>query len=138
MLGGYRSSEFYIGDRSTPMYSSKLDIWSNLTFNIIERSGQNHSGVVMDVVGNRLNFYKGDSVGIKVNLVNKDGTPYSMQSGDKLHLKIASSFGGSAVLSRESTFNGFALTSADTNTLRQVTFFMRLSLPRRTVAQAPL
>lgn len=40
-LGGYTSSEitFYVGDRSAPMYNSKMGLWSNVSFNIIERSG---------------------------------------------------------------------------------------------------
>lgn len=35
--GGYVTSEFYVGDRSAPLYNSVLDIWENLSFNIIER-----------------------------------------------------------------------------------------------------
>jgi len=40
-LGGYTASEitFYVGDRSAPMYNSKMGLWSNVSFNIIERSG---------------------------------------------------------------------------------------------------
>lgn len=33
------TSEFYVGDRQAPMYNATLDIWENLSFNIIERSG---------------------------------------------------------------------------------------------------
>ena len=39
LAGGYRTSEFYVGDRSAPMYSSLTNLWNNLTFNIIERRG---------------------------------------------------------------------------------------------------
>lgn len=39
MTGTYRTSEFYVGDRSTPLYNSKLGVWNNVAFNIIERSG---------------------------------------------------------------------------------------------------
>lgn len=35
--GGYVTKTFYVGDRSTPLYNSTLDIWSNVSFNIIER-----------------------------------------------------------------------------------------------------
>ena len=39
MTGTYRTSEFYVGDRSTPLYNAKLGVWNNVAFNIIERSG---------------------------------------------------------------------------------------------------
>lgn len=32
--------EFYVGDRSAPMYNCRLDVWSNLTFKIIQRNGK--------------------------------------------------------------------------------------------------
>lgn len=35
----YRTSEFYVGNRQAPMYNARLDVWTNLSFNIIERSG---------------------------------------------------------------------------------------------------
>lgn len=39
MVGGYVTSEFYVGNRSAPMYNAKLDVWSNVSFNIIKRRG---------------------------------------------------------------------------------------------------
>ncbi len=36
MTGGYKTSEFYVGNRSSPAYNTKLGIWS-VSFNIIER-----------------------------------------------------------------------------------------------------
>ena len=39
MTGTYRTSELYVGDRSTPLYNAKLGVWNNVAFNIIERSG---------------------------------------------------------------------------------------------------
>lgn len=38
--GTWRTSRFYVGDRSAPMYNATLDIWENISFNIIERSGE--------------------------------------------------------------------------------------------------
>lgn len=35
--GKYTTSEFYVGNRSAPMYNSALGVWSNLSFNIIQR-----------------------------------------------------------------------------------------------------
>lgn len=35
--GSYLTKTFYVGDRSVPMYSSILNIWQNVTFNLIER-----------------------------------------------------------------------------------------------------
>ena len=40
-FGTYRSSVFYVGDRSAPLYNSRLGIWSSVSFNIIERTGWN-------------------------------------------------------------------------------------------------
>lgn len=37
--GQYVTSEFYVGNRSTPLYSSRMGLWSNVAFNLIERSG---------------------------------------------------------------------------------------------------
>lgn len=39
MQGKYVTSEFYVGDRSAPMYNTRLGVWSNVSFNVIERSG---------------------------------------------------------------------------------------------------
>ena len=37
---GFRTSTFYVGDRSAPLYNSHVGRWTNLSFNIIERSGR--------------------------------------------------------------------------------------------------
>lgn len=34
----YKTKEFYTGDRTAPMYNARLGLWSNLSFNIIERT----------------------------------------------------------------------------------------------------
>lgn len=39
MTGAYRTGEFYVGDRSSPLYNSTIGLWSNIAFNVIERSG---------------------------------------------------------------------------------------------------
>ena len=39
MQGKYITSEFYVGNRSAPMYNATKGLWSNLSFNLIERSG---------------------------------------------------------------------------------------------------
>lgn len=39
MEGTWRTSEFYVGDRSAPMYNAAVGLWSNVSFNVIERSG---------------------------------------------------------------------------------------------------
>ena len=41
MTGTYRTSEFYVGDRSTPLYNTRKGVWNNVAFNIIERTGTN-------------------------------------------------------------------------------------------------
>lgn len=42
--GGYRTKEFYVGDRSAPLYNAKLGVWSGLSFNIIERTAEAREG----------------------------------------------------------------------------------------------
>ena len=37
---GFRTSTFYVGDRSAPLYNTVTKRWTNLSFNIIERSGR--------------------------------------------------------------------------------------------------
>lgn len=39
MSGTYKTSEFYVGDRSAPLYNTRKGVWSNIAFNVIERSG---------------------------------------------------------------------------------------------------
>ena len=39
MQGKYVTSVFYVGDRSAPMYNCRKGLWSNVAFNVIERSG---------------------------------------------------------------------------------------------------
>lgn len=37
---GYTATvNFYVGNRSAPMYNSKLGLWSNISFNLIDRNG---------------------------------------------------------------------------------------------------
>ena len=36
VAGGVYSGEFYVGDRSAPVYNFALDIWNNVKFNIVE------------------------------------------------------------------------------------------------------
>jgi hypothetical protein len=38
--GKYVTKQFYVGDRSAPLYNAKLGLWSNVSFNVIERSGK--------------------------------------------------------------------------------------------------
>jgi hypothetical protein len=38
--GDYLTSTFYVGDRSAPLYNSVKGRWTNVSFNIIERSGR--------------------------------------------------------------------------------------------------
>lgn len=39
MKGDYLESEFYVGNRSAPMYNARKGLWQNVSFNLIERSG---------------------------------------------------------------------------------------------------
>ena len=38
--GDFLTSEFYVSDRTSPMYNSELDKWESLEFSIIKRSGK--------------------------------------------------------------------------------------------------
>lgn len=35
----YKTLQFYVGNRSAPMYNAKLGLWSNISFNLIDRNG---------------------------------------------------------------------------------------------------
>ena len=37
--GKYVKSVFYVGDRSAPLYNAECGRWSNISFNLVERSG---------------------------------------------------------------------------------------------------
>lgn len=37
--GGYVTAEFYVGNRSAPMYNAALGLWENISFNLIKRRG---------------------------------------------------------------------------------------------------
>lgn len=39
MEGGYVTSEFYVGNRSSPCYNARMGLWSSLSFNLIKRRG---------------------------------------------------------------------------------------------------
>lgn len=39
LQGQYIKSEFYVGNRTAPLYNSEKGVWQNVSFNIIERSG---------------------------------------------------------------------------------------------------
>lgn len=39
MAGLYQELEFYVGNRSAPMYNAKKGLWSNVSFNLIDRKG---------------------------------------------------------------------------------------------------
>lgn len=39
MQGKYVTSEFYVGNRSAPMYNAAKGLWQNVSFNLVERSG---------------------------------------------------------------------------------------------------
>lgn len=39
MQGKYVTSEFYVGNRSAPLYNTSKGLWSNVSFNLVERSG---------------------------------------------------------------------------------------------------
>lgn len=38
--GKFVTSEFYVGDRSAPLYNTRIGKWSKISFNIIERDGR--------------------------------------------------------------------------------------------------
>lgn len=37
MEGKYTTKQFYVGNRSAPLYNAKTGLWSNVSFNIVER-----------------------------------------------------------------------------------------------------
>lgn len=43
LSGTYKTSEFYAGDRTSPLYNARMGLWENISFNIIEVGGKNVS-----------------------------------------------------------------------------------------------
>ncbi len=37
--GAYVTAEFYVGNRSAPMYNATLGLWENISFNLVKREG---------------------------------------------------------------------------------------------------
>ena len=37
--GAYVTAEFYVGNRSAPMYNATLGLWENISFNLVKRKG---------------------------------------------------------------------------------------------------
>ena len=37
LVNSYQTKTFYVGDRSAPVYNTRLGLWSSISFNIIER-----------------------------------------------------------------------------------------------------
>lgn len=37
--GKYVTAEFYVGNRSAPMFNAKMGLWENIAFNLIQRDG---------------------------------------------------------------------------------------------------
>lgn len=42
--GLYRTTDFYVGDRSAPLYNCETGLWSEISFTIIERNATNIEG----------------------------------------------------------------------------------------------
>lgn len=39
LQGDFVTKEFYVGNRSAPLYNSEMGLWENISFNIISRRG---------------------------------------------------------------------------------------------------
>lgn len=44
--GGYLTKEFYVGNRAAPLYNGELGVWSEISFNIIQRAADELEGEV--------------------------------------------------------------------------------------------
>lgn len=41
--GTYEESEFYVGNRTSPLYNCRLGLWNKISFNLIERACRNET-----------------------------------------------------------------------------------------------
>lgn len=39
MAGDYITKVFYVGDRTSPLYNTRLGLWQNVSFNLVARKG---------------------------------------------------------------------------------------------------
>lgn len=44
MQGAFRTSVFYVGNRSAPLYNGELGLWTDISFSIIERTATQVEG----------------------------------------------------------------------------------------------
>lgn len=40
LKGNFETAEFYVGNRSSPLYNTKIGRWESVSFNLIKRSGK--------------------------------------------------------------------------------------------------
>lgn len=40
LKGDFETAEFYVGNRSAPLYNTRIGRWENVSFNLIKRSGK--------------------------------------------------------------------------------------------------
>lgn len=45
LAGQFKTKEFYVGDRSAPIYNASMNLWSNVAFNLIARGGDETTSI---------------------------------------------------------------------------------------------
>lgn len=80
------------------------------------------------IKGKRITLTRGDTFPCAVSILNPDGTPYEMQSGDAVRFMLSEQAGGPTILSKTLVGGAFQLDPADTNGLDFGTYFFDVQM----------
>lgn len=80
------------------------------------------------IKGKRITLTRGDTFPCSVSILNPDGTPYEMQSGDTVRFMLSEQAGGPTILSKTLVGGAFQLGPADTNQLDFGTYFFDVQM----------
>ena len=80
------------------------------------------------IKGKRIMLTRGDTFPCTVGIINPDGTPYEMQSGDTARFMLSRKAGGPTILTKTLSGGSFQLDPADTNGLDFGDYFFDVQL----------
>ena len=80
------------------------------------------------IKGKRITLTRGDTFPCTVSILNPDGTPYEMQSGDTVRFMLSERAGGPVLITKTLSGGAFQLDPADTNQLDFGTYFFDVQM----------
>ena len=80
------------------------------------------------IKGKRITLTRGDTFPCSVSILNPDGTPYEMQSGDTVRFMLSEQAGGPVIVSKPVVDGAFTLEPSDTYGLDFGTYFFDVQM----------